>query len=907
MEDAERTGALTEAAGRLEEGGRSAQTWIQNVRGESSSVANQADSLVETTRRARLAARRTGGALHRRNCVGVFGPSQAGKSYLVSALARRKDEPLKIDFSGEVKDFLSEINPAGDRESTGLVSRFTRHGSEPDHEYPVELRLLTETDLVKIIANSFLCDFDPNNMAIEPPDEGRIRDAIQAAESGMGPGAPAAGHLDEIELFDLSEYFHRHFRNRVGALDRADYWNALIRVAGRLPAEKRARLFAVLWGELEPLTGLFASLVRALERIGHASEARVSMSGLVPRETGTPLRPNTIIDVAVLERLNSADDAADTVGLKPIGPDGPSQVTELPRATLTALIAEVKLVMVDAPWPFFEHTDLLDFPGARSRLKLTHLPAEPDGDERQIRELFLRGKIAYLFQRYTDELELTAMLLCMPPSVQEVKDLAGMVRSWIETTHGTTPAQRRDRAGNSLFLVLTKFDLEFLEKGGETAESRRGKWDRRLHSSFLELYGKDGWPADWDGRPFSNTVFLRNPGMKQVHLMDYVDEDRLIEACAKSSNVVSEYRDAFMGSELVDKYFRDRSGVWSAAMQPNDGGVEYLVGRMSEVLDPSLKRRQGAKRLCDAGESLESALGRFYHGEGEEQRRERDQRLRAMLSSLNRIVGKKEYRPFAHLLEALLLTTNDARNAFLNVAAMRDEEIHAQDDAGEVEVGFEDDLWAADDLWDDDSSPSPEPGPGTAKEGPRRRERPEIFADRIINGWTAQLRTLQRDPDVLRALGLDPDTVADIVDDLIIGADRHGVRDRIADAVREETPTVGARWEDMAERAVRIAVYEINDYVAFLGFGDVRESERPAHRNGAVFSGGGLEVKGFEIGPKREMLEKFYFVDWAVAFRQLGTDNISHSAGREISDERNQELGRILQAIDVEDALRVTA
>ena len=159
---------------------------------------------------------------------------------------------------------------------------------------------------------------------------------------------------------------------------------------------------------------------------------------------------------------------------------------------------------------------------------------------------------------------------------------------------------------------------------------------------------------------------------------------------------------------------------------------------------------------------------------------------------------------------------------------------------------------------------------------------------------------------MLGALGLSGETVTDIVDDIIVGSDRHGLRNRIADAVREETPAVGARWEDMVERAVRIAVYEINDYVGYLGFGDLGESERPSHQNRAIFSPDALKVQGFEIGPMRESLEEIYFVDWGVAFRSLGMDNISHVSGREISDEHNRELGRIIHTIDVEDTLRAT-
>ena len=43
-------------------------------------------------------------------------------------------------------------------------------------------------------------------------------------------------------------------------------------------------------------------------------------------------------------------------------------------------------------------------------------------------ELFLRGKVAYLFQRYDAEQDIASMLLCVGPSVQEVSTLPKMVR-----------------------------------------------------------------------------------------------------------------------------------------------------------------------------------------------------------------------------------------------------------------------------------------------------------------------------------------------------------------------------------------------------------------------------------------------------------------------------------------------
>ena len=74
------------------------------------------------------------------------------------------------------------------------------------------------------------------------------------------------------------------------------------------------------------------------------------------------------------------------------------------RSEIAALTAELAITMRHKPDDFFEHTDLLDFPGYRSRLKTDDVArelAKPD----QIRQFFLRGKVAYLFERYKTDLE----------------------------------------------------------------------------------------------------------------------------------------------------------------------------------------------------------------------------------------------------------------------------------------------------------------------------------------------------------------------------------------------------------------------------------------------------------------------------------------------------------------------
>ena len=230
------------------------------------------------------------------------------------------------------------------------------------------------------------------------------------------------------------------------------------------------------------------------------------MDALIPRE-------KSIVDVLTLDKLGA--DAADTLLVRPKQADGAARPTPACRARWSARSPpSSRVAIAEKPWDFFDHTDLLDFPGARSRLKLANLEdvAKAKGvaeGANPLRELLLRGKVAYLFQRYSAERELSAILLCIPDGNQEVRDLSDMMTAWIDQTIGATPADRAKQK-NALFLVLTKMDREFEQKAGETEESRKLRWSARLNNSLINNF-RGEWPANWNGRPFDNTFWLRNP------------------------------------------------------------------------------------------------------------------------------------------------------------------------------------------------------------------------------------------------------------------------------------------------------------------------------------------------------------------------------------------------------------
>ncbi|MDO5484683.1 MAG: virulence factor SrfC family protein, partial [Desulfovibrionaceae bacterium] len=479
---------------------RQAVDWLQD---NAELVGSESAALQKDMRHAARFFSKCEQAARRKMCVGVFGPSQSGKSYLISALARDPQGALLADFAGRTCDFITEINPEGGKESTGLVTRFTTTppaGASP--EFPIRLRLLTEADVVRVLANTYYADCEHK----EAPDPDPLMAALNelSARAAMTTAEASGVSADDVE--DIRDYINKNFssRPRVQMLQRM-YWQQAMQLAPRLALEDRARLFGLIWDSVPQFAALYLKLCGALRALGFPAEAGCPLEALIPRK-------NSIIDVALLRGLNDEDSDS----LQMLGAGG--RTAELPRALVTALTAEITIRMRDKPDDFFDYTDLLDFPGYRSRLKLENLQQELDRprDDKGLgllENLFLRGKVAYLFERYCEEKELTSMLLCIGPGNQEVQDLPRAVYEWICSTHGENPAHRAGK-DPALFFVLSKMDMEFEKKKG--APSVEARWSIRLQSSLLDFFGKQhDWPTNWDGKgPFNNVFLLRNPNFR---------------------------------------------------------------------------------------------------------------------------------------------------------------------------------------------------------------------------------------------------------------------------------------------------------------------------------------------------------------------------------------------------------
>ncbi|MBM3644157.1 MAG: virulence factor [Alphaproteobacteria bacterium] len=864
--------------------------WLRDAAGRSASVAQQAPSLVAELQKVRNQSRKLARAARRRMCVGVFGQSQAGKSYLVSMLASRDGKPLQARFADRTWDFLREINPPGNRESTGLVSRFGLDLGDSDPAFPVKVRLVSQTDIVRILANSFLLDFDHQKATFQRPDGAAIRKRLDE----LRPLAMArpVGDLDADDVLDMIEYFDMFFAGVTAELH-TDFWREAIDLAPRLKGRDRGRLWSLLWYDFQPFSDLYLTLYDGLQRLSFAPEAVLGMDALVPRE-------KSIIDVQTLDRLGT--DAGDLLKVKPRRADGASAPeASLPRSLVCALTAELAVPIDGKPQEFFGHTDLLDFPGARARLKLTSLDdvAGAKGvaeGANPLRELLLRGKVAYLFQRYATERELSAVLLCIPDGNQEVRDLSDMMGSWIDQTIGTTPAERA-RQRNSLFLVLTKMDREFEQKRGETEESRRQRWTARINNSLVNNF-RGEWPQDWDGKPFNNSYWLRNPTVIDERLMTYAG-DRETGVAPEFAARAQEMRRHFVENSDIQRHFADPAMAWDEAFKPNDGGVSLLVRRLTPVCDPALKRTQVRGQLDIQTRRLVDRLAGFHSASDGDARAKKRELVHTVLRGL---AGCIQRQAFGELVRQLQVADHALRDIYLRLATSAgDDAKSATKGAGLAApqgqaTGASVDLGAIfADVFGEEANRAAPPPQGVLE------DRAERFAREAASYWIESMRRVGGDEKALSHFAIDRQHLGWLIDELVVGAHRLKLVDQLGDEVRALENAANAQWEEIAERQVRSAAATLNGYVSALGYDRLPLEQRPGLPPNAptrrVFEGPAEIAGAPSLGEEPGSIYADYCKDWMRAFLQLAMDNIGYEGGREISAEQNDRLGAILRAV----------
>lgn len=856
-------------------GAGAAIDWIEAVRPDSRKLADEADSLIERLRRHRNLARRLGAAAARPMAAGFFGLSQAGKSYLISALARSDNGAVETIMDGERLNFISHVNPPGSgKEATGIVTRFTRQPAQGPAGFPVSLALLSEADLVKIVGNTYFLDFDPQKVEYAV-DHDRL--SAHLAPLKKRAQARPTGGMSADDVVDVMDYFRKRFANSVKEFA-AEFWPTAIRLAPLLTPEDRAQLFAPLWGEVPELVEAYLRLRQGLARLGHAQQAFAELGALVkPDGLGGFTQADSIMNVDMLARLGRDD--ADTVSVVPVVDGEARSSVAVPRSLLAALSREMAFALAEPPQAkLLETVDLLDFPGYRGRLKVANLKEVAERLEQRdpVAELILRGKVAYLFERYTEDQEMNVLVMCTPSHKQsDVNDLGPALDAWIAATQGETPEDRARRDAG-LVWAITMFDMRLAPKPDETEDLIRTGWPGMMRLALLEKFEQFEWVGKWTpNRPFDNLFLVRKPGMAAGVIRT---DGRFEEGVEPSQQArLDMLRRTFLAEPLVRRHVSDAEAKWDAMMKLDDGGMDALVAYLERVARPEVKRGRIAERIAAMVDDIvDKEIGRYYRGGGEDELKRKTEAAAQVVAAL---------KPRAHLLGELLAMmqprTEHVRALYLRAEAEAGETAaEAPPDNGFISLDLE-------------------IAPSLGGDLPTQRGAAP-FARLLLSDWQRQLHDLPDSLEVHRFLGLSKDILHIVVSEIANGAKgAHVERDLIA-RLSEAEERAGSTRARLADQQALVALAVIAEYVDTLGFLDLPEEKRPpstAIQGRKVFAPP-PPVAGMPKLTERPLnFPAIRIFDWLDAFTAVTKGNAGRDDGEGIGPEQNLRLGAILTGI----------
>jgi hypothetical protein len=799
-----------------------------------------------------------------------------------------------------------------------LVTRFTRRRVQTPAGFPLELALLTEVDLAKVLGNAFFHDFDPEqvNWDLSPA---HIRRHIKALEPRRRP-AQIPG-MDADGVVELLEYFEQRFPKTTEQL-RADFWPSAIALAPMLEPADRAALLSVLWGEIPELTQTYLQLRAALAKLGHASALFCPIEALVRMDAGGTLtQADSIMNVDILERLGRDD--ADLIEVVPQRPGARSSADAappiaLPRSLLAALTAELRFVLAEPPrTSLLEQVDVLDFPGYRGRLAVADIAEVrkqlEDDQVDPVAQLLLRGKVAYLFERYTDDQEMNLLVLCAPSHKQsDVKDLGPVLQTWVHSTQGAS-AEARARRKPGLIWALTMFDMRLSPTPGQTEDLMRKGWEGMMKLTLLERFGAYHWLHEWaPGRPFDNLFLVRKPRMATAVIeTDEKREQRLMPTQVERLDLLKQ---TFCAEPTVQKHLADPACAWDAMLTLNDGGITRLAAYLGDVASARSKRARIAEQLdAIADDLVRHRFASYYRGEGAAELASKQRLAEGVLAAL-----KPRASGFAELLSLLQPPRAELRALYLRADDADTEHSAMAPAAGATEAPTPPASGAFGDLIDLDAMLNAAPpdasvgrlqaGTANGNQAANRSGSPapssgSRFVSALFRFWVGQLKALPEDNARMALLGIDRSALDDLTGELITAADRLGLEPALAGLIDEAEAQAGAMRSRLVERQVHIAHAQIARFVDYLGCDAMQPDARPRSRldprHGVFEPPPLIPTDRLPTLPETPInYSGLFILDWFEAFRALAIANAGHATGREITAEQNARLGAILARID---------
>ena len=827
--------------------------------------------------------------------IAAFGKSQVGKSYLISCLLQNyeksadggtsKIKPFMVKTNNGDVNFVFKINPpsseGGGVESTGVVTRFSSYSRNPEAysvDYPVMVKTFSVADIVAILADSYFNDFD-NYMLIGKTEILEIIDNLHSKYAHNRALANPIVKADDV--LNIKEYFSKHINN-AQEFYRSSFFDRLALLIENIPTEDYAGVFAVLWNNDINLTRLFNHLVKILSNINFAEHIYLPIDAVLHND----IKENTIMSVQCLKELFSSSSQYKTdVYIRNNG-QFEKKCSNISKSDICAICSEVVFKIeedfLDSSGEYcldnispsvsakikhdkFQMTmlrsnDLLDFPGARAREQEN---VGKLSENTVLLNCFLRGKVAYLFNKYNSDKTINVLLYCHHNKDNDVTSLYKLLQNWVNVYVGDTPKKRKEKLEQTkispLFYIGTMFNLDMTLGVGATAsaDAINQRWKVRFDTVMnKQCFHTDtvDWVKNWtdENVDFRNSYILRDykfSGPKSGLYAGFDETDRE-QTMLMSEEYYQTMRASFINSEYVKQRFRDPDVAWDLAASINNDGALYIMENLAVVAE-----NMDAARENDFATTLKEIKGNvlnlmqdyFISTDIDELLESNIRKSKAIFREMDFTCNSDNYY-FGHLIQALQLTEtacykvvhsiinspemNSKVNDFKDYEIIRSSckkagypfdaapnvsekwecviktySFHSQAEAEEFLSKKKIDV---NKLFD-----------GSYK----RKLNSCIIGDAVFDKWAASIKSVEFLNEFSNEDSFDGSIMGMLVENLISTANSMELRDRMADAIAEYVNVVHVKSEYCSLLADILASM-INDFILDFGFKYLSDEEK---------------------------------------------------------------------------------
>ena len=560
--------------------------------------------------------------------IAAYGKSQVGKSYLMSNMLQREEilseerkviQPFEVEADGQLYNFIDQMNPiTRDTEATGVVTRFSSFKRDPSRyskEYPVLMKCLSVTDITLILCDGYFHDvLDAETESRHEINEYADRLYSKYKDYELRSWVP----MTADDILEMKYYFEKYIKS-AQEINKSNVFDKIALVIDRIPTDDYVEVFSYFWSNEPTLSQLYRRILRTLYSLQYRRDVYLKVDAVLHKG----MNENTIMSVECLNGLGS-EQSEYTCNVYLKLTDGSfEEKNNMNKSELSAVCAEVvyyinpKFQKIKAFYEtenisaeiqkylpekglvdlnMLENTDLLDFPGARSRgQEQKNTLHKPD----VFTKVLLRGKVAYLFNKYSESRAINILLYCHHAEQNDVTSLYITLNEWVNQYIGKTPEERArtlQLADNvsPLFYIATKFNMDMAEDQNPAANERTaidGRWLGRFKKVlYKECFnaGSVEWVRNWTAPDtwFQNSYLLRDykySGMKGSKLYSGFKETGRETGLLVDKEYLKLLRDSFCESDDAALFFANRQLVWDVAATMNNDGALYIIENLSRA------------------------------------------------------------------------------------------------------------------------------------------------------------------------------------------------------------------------------------------------------------------------------------------------------------------------------------